>query len=299
MPEQEETKPDTAPKPLRTFQGDVEAILKGGAGSLAKIAIAENEKKVRSGFLEEDTEKPQHTKLIIWVSVSLIALGLGIFGVLYFLRTPADAVPKTPDVPPIIAADVEKKIDVTSLNRNQIVDALTAERDGSIAQLSSVVSIRLTKKSAEGTVPISAEDFFSKLGARVPNALLRSLDSNFMFGIHVLARNQPFLILKAGYYQNAFTGMLAWETNLRDDLGPIFIPPEPVVTASTTEEILKKSRSFQDIVIKNRDARALRGEDEKVIFLYSFPDKNTIVITTNPDTLEQVTARLLAGKLVQ
>lgn len=289
-----------SPKPLRTFQSDVEEILKGGASSLAKIAIAENEKKIESGFFEENTEKPERTKLIIGISLSLISIGIIGLGALYFWKSPEQVSLKTPVVQPLFTSDIEKNINVQGFNREKIVEALLKERDGNIAPLSSVVSLRLTEGKSETARPISTEELFAKLQAHVPSVLERSLDGNFMFGIHVLNKNRPFIVLKTRYYQNAFAGMLEWEGKMRDDLGEIFIPPEPTVAASTTDDVLgRQSNIFQDITVKNRDTRALRGSEGKIIFLYAFPDKNTIVITTNTDTLEKVAARLLAGKLVQ
>ena len=93
--------------------------------------------------------------------------------------------------------------------------------------------------------------------------------------------------------------MLAWENNLKDDLGPIFIPPTPAAVTTTSDQVINRRVIFEDIVVKNRDTRALRDAEGKIIFLYSFPDKNTIVIATNADTLQKITERLLAGKLIQ
>ena len=135
--------------------------------------------------------------------------------------------------------------------------------------------------------------------SHAPDTLVRSLETDFVFGLHALNQNQPFLIFKTNYYQNAYAGMLSWETTLQDDLGPLFITPEPVVEASSTDQALRLSENFEDIVVKNRDTRALRNRNGKIIFLYSFPDKNTIILTTNADTLEKIATRLIAGKLVQ
>lgn len=277
----------------------MEEVLKEGEGSLAKIAIAENEKRLRGDFDFEETEPPGRTKLVVSVSVGLIVLGVGVLSALYFFRNANNPSSAISEPRPIIIADSEKSFDIKGLNRQQIISALVRERDEGAAKLASVSAIKLTEGKGQEARPIGAEEFMAKLQSRAPSELIRSLESDFMFGIHALSKNQPFLILKASYYQNAFAGMLAWEGNLREDIGPIFITPEPTVPAATSDEVLGKNTAFEDVVVKNRDARALRGADGKIIFLYSFPDKNTVVITTNADTLEQVAARLLAGKLVR
>ena len=294
-PEQKEE----APKPLRTYQSDVEEILKEGSGSLAKIAIAENDRKIRGGFTLEEVEAPSHTRLIVWTSVSLIVAGILALSALYLFRNTHQPTVAVSGPKPIILADTEKNLDIAGFNREKIINALVAERDRNIASLASVVALKLNKGKGEQAQPVSAEEFFSKLESHAPSELTRSLEGNFMFGIHVLSKNQPFIVLKTSYYQNAFAGMLAWEKNLKEDLGPIFIPPEPLTPTSTSDQVLGKNMSFEDAVVKNRDVRALRGKTGAIVFLYSFQDKNTIIITTNADTLEKVIARLLAGKLVQ
>ena len=120
-----------------------------------------------------------------------------------------------------------------------------------------------------------------------------------MFGLHVLNVNQPFLVFKTNYYQNTYAGMLSWENTLMEDIGSIFTPPEVAVVAETSDQVLGRNKNFEDIVVKNRDTRALRNQDGKIIFLYSFPDKNTLVLTTNADTLEKISTRLLSGKLIR
>ena len=297
----EEKKPDDNlnQKPIRTYQGDVEKILKEGDGSLAKIAIAENDKRIHGGIDLAETETPTHTKFIVGISVGLIILGIGTLATIYVFRNIKKGSVNIVDSRSIIAADLEKSLDIQGLDREQIIAALAHELDKNTAKLSSVVAIKLTEGKGEQASPIGAEEFIAKLQSHAPNELIRSLESNFMFGIHVLSKNQPFLILKTSYYQNAFAGMLSWEKSLRDDLGPLFIPPEPTVAALTSDQVLDKNVAFEDAVVKNRDARVLRGNDNKIVFLYSFSDKNTIIIATNADTLEKVTARLLAGKLVQ
>ncbi len=298
MPDPQEKK-EEAPKPLRTYQSDVEEVLKEGGGSLAKIAIAENDRRIHGGFALEEVEAPSHTKLIVWISVGLIVVGILVLSALYIFRNTGKPIATVSGPRSIILADTEKSLDIAGLNREQIINTLLRERDESTMTLSSVTALKLKEGKGEQARTIGAEEFFAKLQSRAPSELARSLENNFMFGIHTLSKNQPFLILKTSYYQNAFAGMLAWEKNLKEDLGPIFIPPERATIASTSDQVLNKNGTFEDAVVKNRDVRALRGEGGKIVFLYSFPDKNTIIITTNTDTLEKVAARLLAGKLVQ
>ena len=289
-----------APKPLRTYQSDVEEMLKHGEGSLATIAIAENDKRIRAGLSVEEPEKPVHTKLIIVISLSLIVLGAGTLAFLFLFRNiERDPVPLTEETPAIIVTDIEKDFDIKGLSRDRLLETFTDEQGQNESTLSSVVGFRLLEGKGETAEPVTASTFLKKLQTQAPDSLVRSFAPNFLFGLHILNVNHPFLIFKTGYYQNVYAGMLAWENTIIDDLGPLFIKPEVAVEAETSDQVLGRGKNFEDIVIKNRDTRALRNLSGKIVFLYSFPDKNTLIITTNADTLEKVATRLLAGKQVR
>ncbi len=287
------------PKNLRTYQSDVEGILKGGEGSLVKIAVAENEKRFREGFVATDVPEPTHSKFIIITSIVLVIVGLGAVVTLYLLKGGKETTTNTATtIAPIILADSEKNISLSGLDRDKIIGTLVKEKQTLTATLSHIINLKLTDGTGETASQISAQNFLAKLNSQAPNELTRTLKDNFSFGLYALNNNRPFLILKTSYYQNAFAGMLSWEKNMKEDLGPIFIPPQPTVAPSTSADVLNKNMLFEDVVVKNRDARALRGSGG-IIFLYSFPDKDTIVITTDADTLEAVSGKLLAGKLVR
>lgn len=297
-PENQEQQNKTgAPHNIRTYQSDVEEMLKNGQGSLATIAIAENDKRIRAGLSAEEPEKPLHTKLIVGISLGLIILGVGTLAFLYlWINTEEPPVPQVEEVPAIIVTDLEKTYDIQTMGRERLLETLIKEKKEGEYTLSSVVGFRLTDGKGEDAQTVTASDFLKKLQAQVPNSLVRSFNDNFLFGLHILNVNQPFLIFKVGYYQNAYAGMLFWENTLMEDFGTLFIEPEQIIEAETSDQILGRGRVFEDIVVKNRDTRALRDQSGKIIFLYSFPDKNTLILTTNADTLEKVSTRLLTGK---
>jgi len=289
-----------APKPLRTYQSDVEEMLKHGEGSLATIAIAENDKRIRAGLSVEEPEKPGRTKLILGISLSLIVLGIGTLGFLYLFRnTEQEPVPLVEKTPAIIVTDLEKALNIKGLGRDEILRILAKEVKENNSTLSSVVGLNIVEGTGENKQTVATSVFFQKLQTHAPDALVRSLAPNFLFGLHILNMNQPFLIFKTGYYQNTYAGMLSWENTLKEDIGSIFIAPEAAVVAETSDQVINRGEKFEDIVVKNRDTRALRNQEGKIVFLYSFPDKNTLVLTTNADTLQKISERLLVGKLIR
>lgn len=73
----------------------------------------------------------------------------------------------------------------------------------------------------------------------------------------------------------------------------------PTQEVATLTEIVKPLRpyftirgSFEDRIVKNKDVRAFRTTDGEIIFLYSFIDNKSLVITKNEATLEEIITRL-------
>jgi hypothetical protein len=83
--------------------------------------------------------------------------------------------------------------------------------------------------------------------------------------------------------------MLEWEKNMPKDLGTIFeISPEDLVNPE-----------FKDESIRNKDLRVLVGENRKTVLLYSFLDKNTILITKNEDAFNAILGKYQTSRLTQ
>jgi hypothetical protein len=59
------------------------------------------------------------------------------------------------------------------------------------------------------------------------------------------------------------------------------------------------AETFSDTILHNKDARVVKDENGKIIFLYSFINSETIVITTNETTLREITTRLVNASLVR
>ena len=56
---------------------------------------------------------------------------------------------------------------------------------------------------------------------------------------------------------------------------------------------------FHDMVIKNIDTRVVKNTQGDIIFLYSFPNESTIVITSNAKTFNQIIDKLKRANLVK
>jgi len=51
-------------------------------------------------------------------------------------------------------------------------------------------------------------------------------------------------------------------------------------------------RTWNDVVIQNKDTRVLYNFDNSIALVYMFKDQNTLIITTSSDTLFEISRRL-------
>ncbi len=73
-----------------------------------------------------------------------------------------------------------------------------------------IPSISSTTDSGQTLTAMNAQTFLSTIARNVPPNLLRNIQPTYLLGAHVYDENQPFLIFRVDSYQEAFSGMLAW-----------------------------------------------------------------------------------------
>ncbi|MDO8579731.1 MAG: hypothetical protein Q7R72_02555 [bacterium] len=281
-------KNDPSIKPVRTFKSDAEEAVRYKNVSTIDIAVAE-QKKREATPIEYIEPRESHPGIFIAVVITVIlVIGVGWF---YWFKTSQTEKPEP------IRASIETIIPYTTgstLVLNSESDSLVligAKLNAANAGLGNVYALVPTQ-NATSTVYADISLVFANVN--MPDRLARSLASEYMIGTYTYDVNGPFIILKNTFFQNAFAGMLEWEKDMRNDLLSLIQvshPSERSVTANTDK--------FEDVVVSNIDARALRGNDGRIILAYIFADPETIVITTNENTLKYVLDRLLTVRTIQ
>lgn len=318
---------------IRTYGSDAAEALQQKKASVVKIAVAEQKRKDEINEVPVQ-KKGTASKSIAVLLFSLILLGAG-GGGLYYLYTEKilgdqTIKPETSFIAQsLIDADNQKEINI-SIDRD-VIQAVTDYRENTQAPVGSIEHIVFTEGTTTEHQVVTAQTFLTIINSHAPSSLLRSLKSEFMFGIYILSQSEPFLILKTDSFEQAFPGMLEWETRLREDINELFIPLknssqtieetliiEPNITnvttgtstattslttviststASlrpeiTTDDLLTVKNIFTDLIIRNKDVRALRNTKNEILLLYTFIDKETIIITRNETTLREVLNRI-------
>lgn len=285
---------------MRTYKEDIAEAVRTQKASLTSVVAAEQER--RSGISVDFIKKPA-TNLknigVIFGSTIFILLGIGVVSFFVFFYEKEEVLIKQ-DISSLIFVEEQKEINITGKNAREILQTIGVERKNVSLPLGQISHLYVTEtvqeQEASMTRIISAEEFLTRINAQVSDAFLRSLDTPFMLGIHVFNQNQPFIIFKSNSYQHSFAGLLEWERTIYQDLklftgrknDPVLGAP---VNPQTGEEVILRE-NFEDKIIQNVDVRALLSEAGDIEFLYAFPNQQTLIITTNENTLSEVITRL-------
>ena len=174
-----------------------------------------------------------------------------------------------------VSTNSQIELKPTTLSREALINAISdAAKDTPEGELKHL------------TLNLSTDKFLETLGSRAPSNLIRAFDPLFMIG--VFGRSN-FLIIKLESFENAFAGMLAWEEDMRTDIGPIFATAERLRSAPP-------ETTFTDITDKNKDIRTFSPDGEPIL-LYSFFDNSLLIITDNIETMRVLVDHMTREKL--
>lgn len=283
---------------VRTYKSDMEETIRSQHISSLNIAVAENNKMVRrmtDEGVEEEKKADKNYKIFILIIILVVA-GILAFAIPYFLvKNQSSVNPEETIIPDssLIVSDTSERVNIDILIKDRIAKTLGERVDQISILLGSIRQFYITEGDDTLAQPINAKRFLELIRARTPDAVVRTLKDPFMFGMHSFNGNQKFLILKVGSYETTYAGMLSWENALWYDFSELFgLEITNEVDSSGRPMLGEDVRKFQDIVIKNKDTRAIKNDDGEIVFLYSVVDKSTVVLTTSQDTFKEVLNRM-------
>jgi hypothetical protein len=323
-------------KSLRTFQGDMEEILKNNNGSIASVAIAEQKRreeekkkaqavvpppakkesliaevksvptvaqeadkkeavaKMSAGFdfstlpqqkptdsfvydttPEREITDEMKRKIYLSLGTLLLILGVITIGSIIYIKS-TDTVETVAEVKTLIPYSKAKSLMIASSTRKDFITSVLNEK----RDFSSTINTALYLNTG------SISDVTTILTPQIPSILARSLSNTYMMGIYAYDTNEPFIILTGTDFGLSYAGMLQWEKTILLDIGELF-----GINPATA-----KNYTFEDEVVKNKDLRVIKNPDRKTIFLYTFLDRNTILITTNESVMSAILAKFNSNK---
>ncbi len=304
---------DIDPKTIRTYESDIANAIQHRQTSQASMVIASEEKKreqekniviVRGNDSEAPKNRNKWLKNILMIIASLILLGAGVAVAYYFYTISPLSVrqPSTPTatstsviVTSIITPDLQKVLDITGQTPAGIISGVMKESQANPLPNGGILEIVMGKQASSTQngktstlTRVTGPQFISMIGLVPPNALTSSLTSQWMFGFYSSPNDNsagttsaPFVVFTDNFFQNAFAGMLSWESTMPSDFSALFgIQPAEW-----------SGGSFHDKLIKNKNVREFTNSDGNVLFLYSFIDNNTLVIAQNEAALGEIITR--------
>lgn len=285
--QQEQKKEERVPiKSLRTYQGDVDELMSKNKYSATTILVAEQKRKLEAPPSPRIPEKPinveARNKFFTILGITLLLIGGLTIAAVYYTRASEQTVIMQ-QTKAILPFSDEHAMNIASSSRDVLLTRIVTEQKSFKFPINSVLFINTTKSE---TASADVSMLLRLLGPNMPASLERSFENRYMLGIYAFETNEPFLILTTKDYPSAYAGMLRWEKDMPDDLGKMFSIPDN--TSSTTP-------AFSDESIRNKDLRILKDQSNKTVLIYSFIDKNTLVITKNESIFNAILAKYLTN----
>ena len=282
---------------VHTFKRDLQDVVKEQKISLVRAAALEQEKR-KPEPIEQAPKIPSRSPGIIVASFFLLLLGGGALAGVYYISLSGTVRQVEQLGDSLVFAEASQRLaleDATPSEIRQHLSELRVSAGGTLGAITRIVPTFPDIVYDTGTLLRAATfaEFMQALGARPPDELLRALSDTFFTGIHTVDKNAPIIVVPVVSYDHAFKGMLDWEKTLNSDLTPYFTPVSGLLTGP---DGLVETRTFEDIVMRNYDVRALKDDAGTIELYYSFPTRNILIIAESPYSFPEVLSRLQADR---
>lgn len=287
--------------PVHTLKDDIQHVVRDTKMSLVRAASLEEDRKLREQEPEPApgaTQRANRTRTVLAISGLLVVLGVAALLGVFLVMNQYSAAPQQTGPTSIIFAEQNLLLPLDNSTPGALKQQVAQLRTAQVGSLGSITRVIPTTTitapdGTQSTRPATTQEFLKAIGAAIPDELARSLSTDFFFGLHSADKNAPVFVIPVLSYDNAFAGMLAWESSINGDLAPIFTP---LSLYQTDADGIPHARVFQDAVIRNYDTRALSDDNNTIQLYYSFPSPNLLVIAESPYTFAEVISRLRAQR---
>jgi len=285
-------------KPLRTYEGDIAEALANQRTSVVTMAIAESQSKNQGSTISN--KPPSQTGRKIFISLlSIVFIASGIAGGYYlYLQSPISKKVvhvNQVQIPKVIPTDSQVVVSIPSLKKGTLIEILNDNFENTEVSPNTITEFVLAQTVASSTQKVKVTDFINTLDLGMLDSLKRALTESWMVGVSSdTTNNHPFIIFKTDFFQNAYAGMLKWESTMPEELADIFKyrekanPIDPTASTTSTYTLFNIQGKFTDKVIANRDVREFNASNGELLLIYTFIDKNTILISTSESTIYSV-----------
>ncbi|MBI4068448.1 hypothetical protein HY413_03520 [Candidatus Kaiserbacteria bacterium] len=296
-----ESRPDKRPvvTSLHTLKDDLRDLVKVRKMSLIHAATLESERERQTADVESVVDATRARRRLrmfrlFAILALLFALGGAALFAVFIVQSERSGGQQTDLGSSLVFAEQTLSFPLLpDQNPREVRAQLATSRYQGNLTLGAMLRIVPTVSTAGGERPATTAEFLQAIAPTAPDELVRSVGTDFFFGTHTIDENVPVIIIPVASYEHAFAGMLAWEPSFNDDMTPLF----PLVHYEKTDEQgIPHLVSFEDVLIKNYDVRALRDENGDIRMLYSFPSRDYLIISESPHSFVEALARLRAER---
>ncbi len=287
---------------VHTLKDDLQGVVYDQKISVVKAVSLEEDRRAHKGTsgIETPGAHQRSSRLfgILFASFTLLALGGGaLFGVFFVMnqqKTPAQIDTGSS----ILFAEQSVLLSLDEQSPAELKRALESGRSSSQGALGSITRIIpvTAEVDADGVPqnrPATFREFMDATGANPPEEALRALADDFFLGVHAADKSAPLIIIPVVSHARAFAAMLAWEDALNPDLAPLFTSV-PRLTQDANG--VPSKRTYEDLIMRNYDVRALKDDRGEIQLYYSFPTQNILIIAESPYSFPEILSRLQASR---
>ena len=278
--------PNSEPQ-MRTFSNDLVEELRKHQGAAMKIAMMENEKKLKDqAILSND---PRQNMSFIVKGIIVVIAGIAIASTFFYYykkntTLPVSEIVKNP--PSIVRSEELSTLNVSNMSASDIAVALSGAVSKSNVPTGMIGNIYITQGLSGSETRLTASMFLSALNTHTTVEFLHALTQEYMVGEYSYSGSNLFIVLRGAQHDAMLAGMLQWEPYLLTDLAPVFD-----VNVSGDRAYLLDN-PVTEVLIENHDTRAVLDSLKKPVIFYSFLDENTVLIAIDPKTLTEAVRRM-------
>jgi len=279
-------------KNVETYTADmVKAIESDKGGLIKKIIHEEEEHEAEKVNLSPGSKK---NRAFMFISITLIILALGVLVFFAFFDEKINVIEIAPQAVPIIFTDQTDFIPIDGLIKDKIAETTSNQANNTKVKVGGINAIYLT----ENKKVIGFDRFATLMKSNLTTDQLKLISNNFLLGAFKsgLSSISPnigdlFMLLKVKSFADIFPIMQSWENKMLYDLHGFF----GVKLSPETNYLFTKS--FENGIVSNKNARILKNNNGNIILMYVFADDNSIIITNSEIAVNETILRLNSSKI--
>ena len=275
-------------KIVKTYAEDMATVIENDKeGLIKKIIHGEEEHEREKINLSPESKK---NKFFMLVSLLLVCISLTTL-LFFFFKEDADTIPIEQQSMPLVFSDATNFLEVAGQSKDTIAQTVRNAVTATKVKAGGVEGIYLTVNKKV----LGLRQFIALIKASfVPAPSVGDLtlvSDNFLMGAVNERTKDFFILIKVRELADIFDALRAWEGKLFFDMHGFF----GVEISAETKYLLTKS--FEDGIIENKNARILYDTNNNIVLMYVFADDTSVVITNTEGATHEIMLRLASSRV--